>query len=117
MSFSIPHTKKSDYESAYETIKNGIKYQMGWTVSERRIESITYISNRRKLTATVGELGRIEHQHQVAAILEGPLYIIATISKSGLPGPLILVDTKDVLEIEDFKVKAKKPTTTLIPAS
>jgi len=117
MSFSIPHTKKSQYESAYETIKSGIKYQMGWAVSDRRIESLIYVSNRRKLTATVGELGRVEHQHQVAAILEGPLYTIATITKTGLPGPLILVDTKDVLEIHDFKVKDKPAASALLPAA
>lgn len=108
MNFYIPHTKKSQTETAYETIKSGIKYQMGWAVSDRRIERLTYISNRHKCAAVVGELGRIEHQYQVAAILEGPLYIIATISRIGQAGPLILVDTKDVLEIQDFTVKDNK---------
>ena len=115
--FHIPHTKRSQYEAAYEDIKSGIKYQMGWAVSSRRIESLTYVSNRRKLTARVGELGRVEHQHQVAAILEGPLYIIVTKAKNGAPGPMVLIDTKDVLEIQDFTVRGKQPTPDLVPAT
>jgi hypothetical protein len=117
MNFHIPHTRRSNYEAAYDAIKSAIKYQMGWSVSDRRIESLTYVSNRKKLTARVGEIGKIEHQFEVSAILEGPLYIVATTTKDGAPGPTILVDTKDVLEIQDFKLKDKEPTSSLMVAS
>ncbi len=108
-SFFIPSTKRHNYESAYESMKAVVKYQMGWTVSERRIESITYANGKKKdLTAKVGEFGLIEHQHEVAAIMEANLYLIITKKKNGETGPTILVDPKEVVEIRDFKPKAVK---------
>jgi len=116
ITFFIPHTKKSNYESAYETMKSTIKYQMGGTIAERRIESLTYASGKKKFTAKVGEFGQIEHRYEVVAIMEAALYNIVTKSKTGEAGPTILVDPKDVLEICDFKVKAEKPKAELSPA-
>jgi len=117
VSFFIPHIKRHNFESAYESIKSAIKYQMGWNVTDRRIESLSYTSGKRKFTAKVGEFGMIEHRHEVAAIMEAALYLVVTRTKSGEPGPTILVDTKDVIEITNFKAKAEKPKPALAPAA
>jgi hypothetical protein len=116
ISFFVPHTKRSQYEVAYDAMKAAVKYQMGWSVSDRRIESLTYTSNKKKVTARIGEQGQVEHQCEVAAILEGPLYIIVTIKKSGEQGPTVLVSTQDVIELHDFKLRSEQHKASLLPA-
>jgi hypothetical protein len=115
--FFIPHLRKPKYESAYDEMKAAIKYQMNWTVTNRRIESLTYVSNRRQLTARIGEFGKIESQYEVVAILEAALYIIVTITRHGEPGPSILVNTSDVISVQDFKSEEAKPAVALAPAA
>lgn len=98
----MPHTKAKDYESVYELAKNAVTYQMGWPVTDRRIEGLTYVSNKKHVTAKIGEAGEYERQYEAVAILESAKYVIVTKTISGHPGPTILVDTKDVVAIEDF---------------
>jgi hypothetical protein len=114
-SFFIPGMKRHQYEGAYESMKAVVKYQMGWTVKDRRIESLTYSSGKKTITAKVGEFGAIEHRHEVAAIMEASLYLIMTKTPAGEPGPTILVDPKEVLEVHDFKQKVEKPKAVLQP--
>lgn len=102
INFFVPHTQTRDYETSYEALKTAVKYQMGWPVADRRIESLTYTSNKKQLTAKIGEVGEYEHQYFVVAILESAKYIIVTKTQSDLAGPTVLVDTKDVVEIRDF---------------
>lgn len=104
--FRVPQTKKQHYEEAYQALKDNIKYQMGWVPTDRRIYSLTYISNKQKLTAQVGYYGQIEQNYEVVAILEAAAYIIVTKTKDGQQGPSILVDSKDVIEVQDFAVRA-----------
>lgn len=102
ITFFMPHTKVNDYESAYELAKNAVTYQMRWPITERRIEGLTYLSNKKLVTAKIGETGEYERQFEAVAILESAKYIIVTKTISGRPGPTILVDTKDVVTIKDF---------------
>lgn len=105
INFFIPHTQTRNYEAAYESLKDAVTYQMGWKATDRRIESLTYTSNKKTLTARIGELEQIEHQYEVVAILEAALYVVVTKTKSGLAGPTYLVNTNDVVDIHDFKPK------------
>jgi hypothetical protein len=102
ITFFMPHINVNDYEAAYELAKNAVVYQMGWPISERRIEGLTYMSNKQRVTAKIGEPGEYEHQYEAVAILESAKFVIVTKTMSGHPGPTILVDTKDVVIIKDF---------------
>jgi hypothetical protein len=102
ITFFMPHTKANNYESAYELAKKAVIYQLGWPITERRIESLTYINNKKHVTAKVGDAGEYQHQYEAVAILESEKYIIVTKTIGGQPGPTILVDPNDVTKIEDF---------------
>ena len=100
--FFIPSVKKSELESSYTDMIAAIKYQFNWKVSERRIQSLTYLHDRRKVVARVGEPEQFEHHYIVVAIFEAGMYLVVTRHPNGNPGPTIVVNTAEVSEVVDF---------------
>ena len=100
--FFIPSIKKSELESTYTDMIAAIKYQFNWKVTDRRIVSLTYLHDRRKVTARVGEPEQFEHHYVVVAIFEAGNYLVVTRSPNGKPGPTIVVNTAEGSEVVDF---------------
>ncbi len=100
--FYVPHAGRQNTEAEYAKMVAKIKDMFKWTVSERRIASIVYAYGKRVITATVGQYEQFENEHEIVAIIESNVYIIMTRSEDGAPGPMILVDGKDVSHIVDF---------------
>jgi hypothetical protein len=79
-----------------------IKYQFNWKATERRILSLSYLHDRRKVVARVGEREQFEHHFEVVAIFEAGMYLVVTRLPNGKPGPTIVVNTAEVTEVVDF---------------
>ena len=100
--FFIPSVKKSELEASYAAMIAAIKYQFNWKATDRRIVSLTYLHDRRKVTARVGEPEQFEHHYIVVAIFEAGMYLVVTRSPNGKPGPTIVVNAAEVSEVVDF---------------
>ena len=105
MQFFLPQSKPGQTELAYQEIVDTLKRQFRLPIEDRRIRSIRYFNSKKNWHAEVGYLEQQEHRYEIVAILESKWFIVCTRSKTGAPGPTILVDKGEVTEVEDFASK------------
>ncbi len=102
MKFFIPHSNdESEAISVYQGIKSFAETQTSWTISGRRIYSISYRHEGKKYTATVGEReNRVGEE--VIAILDSVTYLVCTPNRGVIRGEPILVGKAEATIVEDF---------------
>ena len=105
MKFFIPAAKdKEQEEHVYDSIKNFLKKELGAIMSERRIYSLSYTHNGKRLYAEVGKKDEIEKDVVIAILYEDTrnLYHVCTPNRGVLRGMSILVGAHDVSSAIDF---------------
>ena len=102
MKFFIPELEPTQYEEAYRNMRDAVHDQMRTTITERRIRSISYLHDKKRYVATVGETMPKQDRFEVMAIYESKPYVIFTRTKSGGQGVTILVNQDEITDIEEF---------------
>lgn len=100
--FFIPQTHKAHHMTAYQTIIDGVKDQLGCKITDRQIYGLHYTHDKKEYSAVVGQLEQIEKHHKIIAILEANLYIIFARAVRTRDVLTILVNKDEVRMIEDF---------------
>jgi hypothetical protein len=102
MKFFIPFANTDELQKhTYEAIKKWNAEQLGFSVVDRKILSISYLANSEKYTSTVGE-PEARSGEIVIAILEtsGP-HLICTENRGVIRGEGIMVG--DVIAVTEFE--------------
>ena len=102
MKFFVPRTKASEYGASYESIISVVKDQLRTPITERKIFSINYTHDKKRLRAEVGGLDPQMGRYEVCAIFESKPHIIFTRTEKGEPALTILVNSDEVTAVEDF---------------
>ena len=98
MKFFIPDAKdESDAEQVYERTKKIAGETLGWPVSERRIQSITFRDKQQTVQAEVGKTDPITGEI-VMAILDSTAFLVCTPNRGVLRGIPVLVGKHEVIE-------------------
>lgn len=105
MQFFISHIKdKEKAEKIWEVAKQFAESQ-GFKVTNRRIESISYVHDGKLMEAVVGEKG-IRQNEAVIVILESDIcYLVCTYSRGIRRGIPMLVGKWEIETITDFDSK------------
>ncbi len=104
MKFFIPHSESNEQaESVYRGIKDFAFQQMGWKISNRRINFIKYTHDSKDYIAEVGKEEK-RTGAEVIAILEseGP-YLVCTKDRGVLRGEPIMIGKSSVYQEKDFE--------------
>ena len=103
MKFFVPGVKdEAQAQYIWEGTKKFAEETLLWKVTDRRIFSISYIDNRRNVTAEVGKPAP-ETGETVFVILESTTYLVCTANRGVRRGMPLLVGKHEVYAITDFE--------------
>lgn len=108
MKFFIPGVPDSETETTYQGLIDAAKDQLRTAIVPKRIRSINYVHDKRRRALTVGDQLPEHHRYIVMAILESQTYIVLTQAHDGKRGPIIMVSTPEVTEVEEFSSVSAK---------
>jgi hypothetical protein len=102
MKFFIPKMGPENAEVFYAGIRTFLAEQLGFPLTDRRVQRLSYTNKGQRHEAVVGRQLQTGHE-TVFAILETPqAYLICT-PRQGVAGQLpVVVKRKDVVELVDF---------------
>lgn len=106
MQFFVPQFPPGEHEVVYAQLLDAVKDQMRMPITGRRIHAIKYVHDKKTLTARVGERDPQQGRFEVLAIFESKPYVLATRTPNGGTGVMILVDSNEITEVEEFAVEA-----------
>ena len=106
MKFFIPHAKSEEEETkVYEAIKEFAKTNTSWEIKERRIFSIEYTHDGKRIYAEVGKKENLIGEEVIAILESGYLnvsvYLVCTPNRGVIRGMPILVG-ENAVYIVDF---------------
>lgn len=89
-------------EQLYQATKKFAAQTMGWAIGDRRIRSIAFVDQGKRVRASVGQREPCEGG-LVIAILESNTYLICTPDRGVLRGMPLMIGKGEVSEVEDFE--------------
>lgn len=106
-SFFVPDvTDAETAEGVWQGTRTGLSGAKGplasWDITERRIYSISYTHEGKRLIATVGDAEPRAGGQTVVVILESEAYLICTYDRGVRRGEPILVGRTEVERVTDF---------------
>ena len=104
MKFFVPQFPSTQHELAYASLLDVVKDQMRTKVTDRRIHAIKYVHDKKRLVARVGGLDPQQGRFEVLAIFESTPFAIMSRTKSGRDTVMILVNSAEVEEVEEFSL-------------
>lgn len=102
MKFFIPGVPDAHVETAYQSLFDAAKDQMRTPITPKRIYSLDYSHDKRRLRATVGESHPEHSKYRIVAILESQPHMVMTQGLGGGHGPIILVNSSEITEVTEF---------------
>jgi hypothetical protein len=101
MKFFVPQIKPHEAETAYASMRDVVKDQLRWSITERRIFGLKYTHDKKPVSIAVGELDGQSNRYTILAIFESGLYIAYAKAPNGA-GVTMLINKDEVTEVEEF---------------
>jgi hypothetical protein len=103
MKFFVPGVSDAQAEVAYQALFEAAKDQLRTTITPKRIYSLRYLHDKRRLRAVVGEVHPEHPRYKILAILESQPYIVMTQGPDGKHGPTIMINSAEITEAIEFE--------------
>lgn len=102
MRFFIPSVTKSEIEPTYLEMQRSLVDQLRLTIQARRIFKLSYIDGKKTLRVEIGQPKPQENHYIAVAIFEANVFVVINQTRTGGPGPIVLIDKAEVTQVEDF---------------